>query len=149
MPKSKETGQFDPSEFTITYGKHTVGGFADGTFITVTRNANTFEFIKGADGEAARILTNDNSALVTITLLQTSRSNTVFSGYDNIDRKTGLGAQPLFIKDNFGDTVGGGSVAWIQKPADVSAGKTIESRAWAFIVPHYEGVVGGNNQIET
>lgn len=147
MAKSQNTGQIDPSEFTITYGSHTIQGYADGTYITITYNANTYDAIKGADGEAARVLTNDNSVTITVTLLQTSQSNTVLSGFSNIDRKTALGQKPLFIKDNNGDTQGGGSIAWIQKDPDVTNSKSIESRAWTFYVPHYEGVVGGNNQL--
>lgn len=147
MAKSKSTGQIDPSEFTITYGTHTIKGFADGTYVNITYNANTFEPAKGADGEAARIVTNDNSVTLTVTLLQSSSSNTILSGLDNIDRKTALGALPLFVKDNLGDTVGGGSIAWIQKAPDVSNSKTVEPRAWVFYVPHYEGIVGGNNQL--
>ena len=147
MPKSKNTGQIDPSEFTITYGTHTVQGYADGTYITVAYSANTWELIKGADGEAARVRTNDDSVTITVTLLQTAASNTVLSGLDNIDRKTGAGSLPLFIKDNNGDTQGGGAVAWIEKAPDINNSKTVEPRAWVFRVPHYEGVVGGNAQL--
>lgn len=147
MPRSTKTGTIDPSEFSITYGTHTIQGYADGTFINITYNANTFDPTKGADGEAARILTNDNSVTVTVTLLQSSASNTVLSGFSNIDRKLGTGSLPLFVKDNFGDTAGGGSIAWIQKDPDISNSKTVESREWVFYVPHYEGVVGGNTQI--
>ena len=147
MGKSTATGQIDPSEFTITYGTHTISGYADGTYIGVTKNANTFDSVKGADGEAARVMTNNNSATITVTLLQTSQSNTVLSGFSQIDRKTGAGALPLFIKDNNGDTAGGGSIAWVQKDPDISNSKTVEPRAWTFYVPHYEGIVGGNAQL--
>jgi len=147
MGKSTNTGQIDPAEFTITYGTHTIQGYADGTYIGIVYNANTFEAMKGADGEAARVITNDNSVLITVTLIQTSQSNTVLSGLSNIDRKTGAGALPFFVKDNSGDTAGGGSIAWVQKDPDVTNSKSIESRAWQFYVPHYEGVVGGNAQL--
>ncbi len=147
MAKSTATGNLNPNEFSIIYGAHVIKGYADGTFINIVYNANTFEMMKGADGEAARVLTNDNSVTVTVTLLQTSSSNTVLSGFSNIDKKTGLGALPFLVKDNSGFTKGGGSVAWIQKDPDQSFSKSVETRDWTFVIPHYEGIVGGNNQL--
>lgn len=144
MAISTETGTLDPSQYSIIYGAHVVKGYADGAFINTVYNANTWELVKGADGEAARVLTNDNSVIITVTLLQTSASNTVFSAFSNIDRKTGKGSLPMLIKDNAGLTAGGGSVAWIQKPADQANSKSVESRAWNIVVPHYEGIIGGN-----
>jgi len=55
---------FDPAQVVILLGGAPMSGFADGTFITIERETDTFQKESGADGVISRIKMNDKSTLV-------------------------------------------------------------------------------------
>ncbi len=144
---NKKASTYNPAEVAIIFGTHTVTGYADGTFIEVEQSNDSFTLTKGADGEAARVRSNDDSGTVKISLLQNSDTNMVFSLLHQADKKSGKGTLPILFKDASGDTVGSGPVAWIKKPAGVGFSKSIETREWTIEVAHLEMLAGGNAAI--
>ena len=144
---NKKTSNFNPDEVAIIFGTHTITGFADGTFIEVEQTNDSFTLTKGADGEAARVRSNDDSGTVKVSLLQSADSNMVLSLLHQVDKKSGKGTLPILFKDASGDTVGAGAVAWIKKPAGIGYSKGIETRVWVFDVAHLEMLTGGNAAI--
>lgn len=145
------TGQINPKEYSLIFGIHQIQGFHEGTIINIVYEANNYNPLIGADGEVSRILTNNQSALITVTLAQTSLSNDFLSVQSNLDRKSGTGALPLLFKDNWGKSAGVSPVAWIEKmpdqPFDGGAGATVQSRVWNIRAPLYEGIVGSSKSI--
>lgn len=135
---------YDPKQYSLIVGGHIVGGFADGTFLTVARNNDTWALTMGADGEGARAKSNDKSGTFVFTLLQTSNSNSVLSGFHTADELSNGGQVPVLVKDNNGDTVLEATTAWVRKPADVELGKEITAREWTVETDNLSMLVGGN-----
>lgn len=90
---------YNPKEVTIAWGNHIVTGYADDSFVTIDPGGDGITKKVGCDGEIARSITPDDTAIVKISLLQTSDSNKYFQEGHNYDRKTGDGLAPLLIKD--------------------------------------------------
>jgi len=137
---------FDPKNVTIVAGGHIVGGYADGTFVTAERNRDAFSLTVGADGEGARAKSNDKSGRITLTLLQSSASNDVLSGYATAEEFVGGGGQfPIIIKDNSGTTLVEAATAWIVKKPAVEFGNEISDREWIIESDDLDLLVGGLN----
>jgi hypothetical protein len=90
---------YDPKKVIITLGGVPISGYADGTFVQIDPNSETWTKKVGADGEVARSLTNDNTHTIQITLMQTSLSNAYLRTVMNADKLTGLGMLPLSFTD--------------------------------------------------
>lgn len=122
--------KYDPKDIIITVGPHIVSGYADGTFVSVARQGDSFSSIAGADGEVARARSNDKRGTITLTLMQTSRTNAYLSGLVAVDEETGNGVVPVTVRNAKGETLHFSAEAWIRKPSDAGYGKEIESREW-------------------
>lgn len=123
---------YDPKMVTISFLGQTLSGFADGTFITITRSGNLFNKKKGAAGDVERINTNALDFSVELTLQQTAASNQVLSGLANADSVGNVGVGPLQVKDLNGDTLFLAPQAWIAKDPDVTYGDDTNGRTWLF-----------------
>jgi len=132
---------YDPKKVIVTFGGVPLTGWADGTFIGVRGSAERFTKKTGADGEVARARSNDDTHEVTVTLMQSSPSNTYLSTVMNIDRLTNMGIRPLSITDLSGSSLFFWPEAWIKKDPDVDYAKEVGDRAWAFDT----GQIGAQN----
>ena len=136
---------FDPSQVIITWGAILFSGYADGSFVKVTRNSDTFKTTVGADGTVARTRSADKSGNVEIDLMQSSATNDLISAQAAADELTGAAAAPLQIKDLMGRTLVIAKLAWVRKPADVEFGKELGSRKWVFDCDRLDlSHIGGN-----
>ncbi len=124
---------YDPSQVIVSLGISDVTGFADGTFITISPNAESFTRTVGADGEVAFAKSNDNTYNITLTVLQTSSANDALSGFAALDQATNSGAFPIGIVDLSGNSIFFAAEAKIQQTADVEYSKEITERAWTII----------------
>ncbi|RKZ94062.1 MAG: hypothetical protein DRQ46_10540, partial [Gammaproteobacteria bacterium] len=74
----------------VIYGVEDLEGFGEGDdVVTITPNTEQFTQVVGAKGDVARSQTSDNSCLVKVKLLETSKSNKVLMALYNLDRETG------------------------------------------------------------
>lgn len=122
---------YNAARVTVIMNGHSVNGFADGTFVGITMINDGITTQVGADGEVARAINTDRRCTVTLTLQQTSESNTFLSNLFNLDMLTcGGRIGPVLIQDLCGDTLFAASQAWIVKPADIEFAKEITTRAW-------------------
>jgi hypothetical protein len=137
--------KYDPKLVTVIFGGP-LTGFADGTFVNVSYNDDLFTLVIGADGEACRAKTNNLSARVAVTLLQSSASNVFLSAALNTDLNSPLGdgILPFFLKDLSGTTLMSAENAWIVKPADVENAREPGSREWTIETDNMQFLVGGN-----
>ncbi len=135
---------YDPKLIIINFGEVIFTSFADGTFVTVTRNGNLFDKRKGADGSVDRINRNASDFEVAITLMQTSITNDLLSALALIDRTTNAGKRPLIIKDLNGTTLFFASQAWIQADPNDEEGDSLGTREWMFATGYAEKFTGGN-----
>ncbi len=135
---------FDPKQVQVIIGGNQMAGFADGEFINVERDEQTFSKVVGADGEVSRAKSNNRSGLFTLTLLQTSASNDILSAIMLADELTNSGIVPVFIKDSLGTSTLFAGEGWIQKPPAYAADKEITNREWVIELASVDVFIGGN-----
>jgi hypothetical protein len=139
---------YDPKEITISIAGVSltaIGGFADGSFVTISQSEDDWVETTGADGEICRAR-NYKSTIHTMALsfLQSSQCNTVMSGLRLADLTSKAGVFPILIKDNLGETIVSTPTCWITKSADVSYSNGVEAREWNLKFVEAVKVVGGN-----
>lgn len=139
---ASQVDTYAPRDIIFIVGGKIITGFTD-DLITVTYEANQVEDEIGADGEVVRRIVHDDRGLITATLQQTSRSNLILSGFANVDRITGDAIFPVVLKNNRGNDLVTGGIAWIQKQPDMTFRAGIEGRAWPIRVGHMQMIVGG------
>jgi len=126
-------GTLDPKAVDILFGPVKLEGYAEGEFITISQEEDTFLKVVGTDGEVARSINYNDATIITVKLLQTSLSNTLLSGLWQLDKATGGGSpQTFFIRDRSGVSIFASATAWVVKPPDQSWDKQATSREWAF-----------------
>ena len=135
---------YDPKRVIMTWGAITMSGYAEGTFITIASNGDSFEKQKGADGTIDRINKNVFDYMVTCTLKQTSMVNNLLSAAFELDKRTNAGINILTIKDLNGTSLFVAPQAWIKKDPDDEFSDTLGNRAWMFDTGISTKLTGGN-----
>lgn len=135
---------YNPKEVAIIVGGNIIDGFADGTFINVERDEDSYTLQVGSDGEATRSKNNNLSGTVTLTLRQGSPSNAILSALAQQDELNGSGIVPLLVKDNSGSSIHSAETAWIQKPSAAEYGRESGSREWVIRTDRLQTFIGGN-----
>jgi hypothetical protein len=136
---------YDPKNVSMIVGGKIMHGFGDGTFIKVSRNEQAFNLKVGVDGEGTRAKSNNKSGKFEITLMQSSSSNDILSGYATADELSNLGAVPVLLRDNNGTTLATALTGWVQKLPDSELAKEITTRTWTIETDALEMFIGGNN----
>ena len=135
---------YDPKKTVVTWGGVIVTGFADGSFISMTRSGDVFEKRKGADGSVDRINKNANDFTVQLTIMQTSPTNDALSALLLVDQSLNTSVLPLTVKDLSGTTLFFAPQAWIQKDPDDEFSDSLGSRQWTFATGIASKYTGGN-----
>jgi hypothetical protein len=137
---------YDAKSVIITFGPILVSGFADGTFVSVDQNEDSFTLQMGTDGEGTRSKSNNKSHTITFTLMQSSDSNDLLSAQHNLDLATpnGDGIGPLFVKDLLGRATYLAETAWIRKPPTAEFGREAGPREWTLETDNLVRLDGGN-----
>ncbi len=140
------TKVYDSASVICTFDGILLTGFAPGSRVKVTF-PDAFTKQVGSDGEVARSRSNDNTASVTFTLMQTSFSNDALSALHNVDKNIpfGAGIGPLMIKDLNGSSLFSAPQAWITKNSDSEYAQEVGSREWTIDTGDMVALVGGNN----
>jgi hypothetical protein len=140
------TKVYDSGSIVCTFDGILLTGFAPGSRVKVAF-PDAFTKQVGSDGEVCRSRTNDNTATVTFTLMQTSFSNDALSALHNVDKATpfGAGVGPLMIRDLNGASLFSAPQAWITKNADSEYAQESGNREWTIETGDMNALVGGNN----
>ncbi len=136
---------YDPSQVVVAIGGVVMGGWADGSFVKVARENDTFSKVTGADGVTSRAKMGDKSTVLTLTFAQTSPSNDILSVLHNVDERTAKGVVPVVIKDLSGTSTFFSGNGWIRKPADFEGAKEISNSEWTLDLANCEFFKGGND----
>lgn len=134
---------YDPAYVVASFLGIPLSGYADGTFIAVERNTESFTLMVGAGGEAARARSRNSSGKITFTLLATSPVNDLLSAVWQADELSGAGVGPCFVKDVGGTTLCLANNAWIQKVPKIEYGKEVGTREWVLECESISIKVGG------
>jgi hypothetical protein len=125
---------YNPAEVDLIYGPVKCEGYAEGEFVTMDQEEDTFLKVVGTDGELARSLNQNDATVITFKLLQTSKSNALLSALLQLDKLTGgRSPQVLLVKDRSGFTLNAFPTAWIVKPPAQSLDKQATAREWQII----------------
>jgi len=139
--------QYDPGQVIVVIGGAPVSGFADGTFVSVSFDEQQWNKVTGADGLTQRSKTNNYAGSITITLLNSARSNDALSQLWTEDRERNDGAVPVLIKDLSGRTIWQAEHGWVQQMPDQGFAKSAESREWVIDCDSLRGIAGGNQAL--
>lgn len=137
---------YDPTEISVIFAGISLQGFADGEFVKIEQETDSFADVVGTDGEVSRSKTSDKRATVTISLMQTSTSNDLLSAIATLDQIApgGAGVGVLYIRDRLGRALFTSAEAWIAKVPDVSLDREPTKRDWKFRCAQLFRVDGGN-----
>lgn len=135
---------YNAADVSLIFAGVPIEGFADGTFVTVARNNQSWNMQIGSDGEGLRAKSNDKGGTVTITLMQSSLSNDALSALSILDEASGDGVGPFLLKDNSGRSICSAQTAWIQKPTDVEMAREASTREWVLETDLLTIFAGGN-----
>lgn len=134
----------DHKALSVIYGVHRVAGRAKGEYLNVDYVSDALQMDVGVDGEGIYVSNDDLSAIVTVTIMQSSRTNDVFSSILKLQRSTPGGALlPLSIVERNGRTVYSAARAGIQKSAAGTWSDGASVRTWTLITTRLLGFVGG------
>jgi hypothetical protein len=128
---------YSPTECSVIVGGAIITGFADGTFVKVTRDDDAFKKVVVADGEVSRSKSPNRGGSIEITLTQVSDSNAILGAMALIDDESGEGVVPVIVKDNL-DYTAIGSKGWIKKLPDMERGKDMGNMTWTIDVAKFE-----------
>jgi len=142
-----KTRGYDPALVILTVDGVDISGFADGTFVNVSRNVDAFELSVGADGESTRAKSNNRSGKFAFTLQQTSPSNDYLNSLANSDEQSNQGVVPVQVKDAGGNSLHSAEKAWVLKKADAGYSKTTENREWVLETGNLTHNPGGNSEL--
>ena len=137
---------YDPADVIVTVGHNDLEGFAPGSFVTITYNADAFATVVGARGDVTRSKSSNRTARVTVRLMQTSPSNDLLSTIHNLDLSSpnGAGVFTLAIRDSAtGRSVYAAVSAWIVKFPDTNFDATDTPREWVIETDRLESFIGG------
>ena len=129
----------------VIVGKHIVTGMSDGDSFALTWDTPTFELRLGNRGLMSRFKRFTRSATITLTMLETSDDNDIFSAFWTADYFTPGGLLTTFsLADSNGRTVLTAPLgAWFTQLPDVTIGDGTGQRVWTMQTALIEGVVGG------
>lgn len=136
---------FDPKKVIITFGITVLTGYAEGTFVKISRSGDAFEKRKGSDGSVDRINKNAFDFKVSVTLMQTAPVNALLSALLAADQISNVGVLPLVVKDLNGVTLFTAAQAWIAKDPDTEFGDSLGNREWTFDTGAAAKLDGGNS----
>jgi hypothetical protein len=144
---------YAPNDVTVLISKdsytHVIGGYSEDSMVSVEPNSPRFEKYTGADNTSTRIYRADTSAMVTLSIQQTSFSNDILSQLHLSDIETldATGYFQLTVKDNSGRTVFSTSSAFISTIPTIAYSNSMEIREWVIETFDTDTYLGGNSKI--
>lgn len=142
-----EVNTYSPKDVKVIIGGYTIVGWDN---ISISVRSQGFIPIYGIRGKHTRSASEDTSATLSLTLIQTSPSNDVLSTIHALDLVNGTGRIALTVTDLSGRTVFFSNEAYILSYPEVSYSANFEYRTWSLFCQQVDGyVVGGNTKPDT
>lgn len=132
MAADKVVHTYDPANVIVTWNGVTFTGFAEDTFVTLSRAGNAFDAVQGADGTVARANKQAKHFSVKLSFLQTSPTNDQLLEALNADIMGNTGIAQMTVTEVLTGKLKFGASAWIEKDPDSDWGNKVGSREWTF-----------------
>lgn len=122
-----------------------LNGFADGTFINISKDKVAYGSTETTDGQVARIYTNSQTYTISLTFHRGSTSNDILTKLWQLDELSQVGKFPLFIKDLSGTDLFFSTSTWIEGVPNMVQSTNFDTRTW--ILKSSQAVINiGSNQ---
>lgn len=144
---SGNVGNYDARRLIVMLAGRLISeGFSEDDHLSIEYTSDGYTKTTGVDGYTGRARIADESARVTISLLQTSPANLILETIYQLDRNTPAGAGVGFfsINDINGPTIYAARCAWIAKRPDPAWGRDIKTRDWMIDAGRMNAVEGGS-----
>lgn len=143
---SKEIlSNYSPEDVVVILGGvFEVGGYHEGTFISISKDVPLFTTKESSDGKVGRVRNKSGLYTVSLTLMSTTSSNEVMTRLGRLDSRTGMGKFPITIKDTLGKTVFFSPCAWVEELPETDFDIAITSRVWGIKCSCGDIMIGGN-----
>lgn len=142
---------FSPQNVGLNILGVDVSGYADGTFIEVTRNEPNSSYTSGADGTVGLTKNANKTGIIKVTLMQNALANLVFAGIQSEQDKSDsdLIRGPASIFDPSGSLFVRVENAHIQTPPGLSVSKEQEPRTWEFFCESIDFLANPNGLVNS
>lgn len=122
-----------------------LNGFADGTFISISKDKVSYGSTETADGQVARLYTNSQTYTISLTFHRGSTSNDILTKLWQLDELSQVGKFPLFIKDLSGTDLFFSTNTWIEGVPNMVQSTNFDTRTW--VLKSSQAVINiGSNQ---
>lgn len=131
------TKNYDPKKLVITFshpvaGAVTLSGRQKGKFLDIDYYSDAAKLYVGADGEAARAISNDLSGYIAIGVIQTAAIIDYFNQIMQLDRAFGTGQVSISVRDVLGNFVASAAGAWCKKPPKIERADEVKEDTWTW-----------------
>lgn len=134
----------DPKKVIITVAGVPITGYSKSSFVKIEREEDSFKKETGADGLTTRVKSNNRSGTITITLQQSSISNSLLSKINRLDEQSASMVVPVTVTDLSGLSSSFSATGWVRKPADQEWGAEAKERQWMIDCADLSTLLGGN-----
>lgn len=122
---------YAPSELVLLIaGIYEITGYSTDEAISISKNSPYFSTNVGSSGTVERIHNPDRTYTLTISLSQTSPSNSILTALANLDDATKSIPFPIYAKDNSGQSIFTAAWCYIESPPAMTFTDGIETRVW-------------------
>jgi hypothetical protein len=143
---------FAPNDVTVVITQqstgiaHIVSGYSEDSIVNIERNAETFTMYTGADNTSTRIYNANKSAVITLSLQQTSASNDILSQLyrNDADSRDSSGLFSLSIVDASGRSKYFSDDAYIGVVPNSAFANSMQTRDWVLHAHNLDTFIGGN-----
>lgn len=124
---------YSPNSVAMSWGNINFVGFAEDTFVTVSRNSPNTSMSVGADGSVGLTKMADRTGTIEITLMQTSETHRYLGGIQNLqDFGERLFRANMTITDPSGGFICKALNVHLMEPPEVSLGSDQNEKTWTF-----------------
>lgn len=133
-------GEFDPAQHAISIANIMMSGFGVDSVVEIEPNADHRSHKVSADGHVVSTKNNDDSAILTLTLLETSSSHRALMALLKLDKATpgGAGVGAFEMRDIVNGEVNSSEKCWIMRRPNKVVGKEAGEYEWKFILGLWE-----------
>lgn len=133
-------GEHDARHFAISVAGILLDGFGEDAVISIEPNSDHRTHVVGADGHVVSSKLADQSAIATVTLLETSSAHRALLALYNSDRNSrgGAGVGAFEMRDLINGDVDSSEKCWIQRRPNRVIAKEASEYEWKFILGKWE-----------
>lgn len=130
----------------VLFGIPIDSGFDEDTFIEIEFDEPVYQKVVSVDGEVTRSKTNNRSAKMTVSMMQTADANTPLSAILQLGLNVPVGGADvgaILVRDRNGLSIHTADQAWIAENPKVNYGKKGTPRQWIIETGKMLSILGG------